>query len=309
MQVAIIDLGTNTFNLLIAELTTTESYRVIFNTKLPVRLGKGGINNNTLMPDALERGINTLAEYKKIIDEYKIDKVFAFATSAIREAINGTEFIKKAGDIGIDVTIISGDKEADLIYKGVQLAVDIGSHPALIMDIGGGSTEFIIADKYKIYWKQSFLLGVSRILEKFNPSDPVSENESMQIESYFREKLTPLLKAVKEFPVTELIGSSGSFDSFADIILHKFHEPDNLKGKTEYVFDLKEVEQIFKELLVSDREQRRNTKGLIEMRADLIVMAVLLTRFVLKEIKLTKMRLSTYALKEGVMHELMQNKF
>ncbi|MCC6689956.1 MAG: phosphatase, partial [Bacteroidia bacterium] len=162
MLVAVIDLGTNTFNLLIAELLAAGKYRILYNTKLPVKLGKGGINKNQLLPDAMERGINALNDYKNIIAQYNVAKTYAFATSAMREATNSNEFIKRIHELGISVDVISGDREAELIYKGVRLAIDIGEQHVVVMDIGGGSTEFIIANNKQILWKKSFLLGVSR---------------------------------------------------------------------------------------------------------------------------------------------------
>ncbi|MBI2270957.1 MAG: phosphatase [Bacteroidetes bacterium] len=306
MLVAIIDLGTNTFNLLIAQLLPSKAYQIKYSTKLPVKLGKGGINKNQLMPEAIERGIAALEEYKAIIKQYKVDRVYAFGTSAIREATNSETFLKRAADIGIGIKVISGAEEAEYIYKGVQLGLDIGNKPALIIDIGGGSTEFIIADNKRILWKHSFLLGVSRLLEMFNPSDPILPSEINAIENYLRDELKPLYSAVKQFPVNELIGSSGSFDSFAEIIAHRFHTPDVLNNKTEYSFDMNEVSTIFNELIVSNNEQRLNTKGLVLMRVNMIVLAALLVRFVVKEFKLTHMRLSTFSLKEGVMGELMK---
>lgn len=306
MLVAIIDLGTNTFNLLIAQLLPPKTYHIKYSTKLPVKLGKGGINKNQLMPEAIERGIAALEEYKTIIEQYKVDKVYAFGTSAIREATNSQVFLKRAADIGIKIKVISGVEEAEYIYKGVQLGLDIGSKPVLIIDIGGGSTEFIIADNKKIFWKHSFLLGVSRLLEMFNPSDPVLPAEINKIENYLKDELKPLYSAVKQFPVNELIGSSGSFDSFAEIIAHRFHTPDVLNNKTEYNFDMEEVGVIFNELIASSNEQRLNMKGLVQMRVNMIVLAALLVRFVLRELNLTEMRLSTFSLKEGVMSELMK---
>lgn len=306
MRVAVIDLGTNTFNLLIAEILPNKTYRVVFNTKIAVSMGSGGMVKKLLSQEAMKRGIEALVQYQQKIEEYEIKNVYAFATSAIREATNGTDFVKQARSVGIEVNVISGDKEAELIYKGVQLALEIGERPALIMDIGGGSTEFIIATSDKILWKQSFLLGVSRLREIFNPSDPVSARQIEEVEDYLAKELAPLLKAVHQFPVNELIGSAGSFDSFAEIVTHRFYSPDILQNNTEYVFNLKEANLIFEELIKSTKEQRLQIRGLIEMRVDMIVMAVLLTRFVLKTLGLQQMRLSTLALKEGVMNDLMK---
>ncbi len=306
MVVAVIDLGTNTFNLLIAELLLSKKFKVLHNNKFPVKLGKGGITNNVLLPDAMQRGVVALEYCLETIQQYKAEKTVAFATSAIREAVNAGEFLQMTHKLGLNVTVVSGDEEAELIFKGVRLALEIGNVPALIMDIGGGSTEFIIADSTKIYWKQSFLLGVTRLLEKFGPSDPMTDTDLEKLNACLRVELKPLFDAVRLFPVAELIGSSGSFDSFADILMQRFHHPEESKTGTEYLFNLKETELVFRDLLQSDRAQRLHIRGLIEMRVDLIVMAVVLTRFVINELGLSKMRLSTYALKEGVLSQLVK---
>ncbi len=203
--------------------------------------------------------------------------------------------------------IISGEREAELIYKGVKHALKIGEQPELIMDIGGGSTEFIIANDKKLFWKYSFLLGVSRLMEKFQPSDPITKEEIQIIENYLNTELNPLWEALKQNPVETLIGSSGSFDSFAEIIGHKYHEPFVLNNKTEHTFNMNETFIVFEELIKSHREQRLQTKGLIEMRVDMIVLSAILVKFVLQKSGIKNMRLSTYSLKEGVMWELMHN--
>src|SRR4051812_26505417 len=179
MKIAIIDLGTNTFNLLVVEVSE-RGFKEIYGTKLSVKLGEGGINKNYITAKAFERGIDALKKYKKTIRRYKAERVVALATSAIREASNGDKFINRVKvETGISIKKISGNEEAGLIYLGVRKAVKMSDKKSLIMDIGGGSTEFIIADERKIYWKKSFLLGAARLLEKFNPSDPIT---NLQVE-------------------------------------------------------------------------------------------------------------------------------
>jgi len=305
MRIAIIDLGTNTFNILIVEIGEGKTYHTIFQTKLPVKLGEGGINDRMIRPVPFQRGINALKQHQRTIEEYGVEQVFPFATSAIREAANGKEFIAKIKlETGFDVNVISGDKEAELIYLGVRDAVKMTEELSLIIDIGGGSTEFIIADEKKIYWKQSFLLGAARLLEKFNPSDPITDKQIKEIQEYLGEELQPLFAAVKNYPITELIGSSGSFDSLAEMIAHQFYTPAILEGKTEYLFDMNDCEAIYNLVLKSTKEERLHMKGLVEMRVDMIVISSVLVHYILTTLDITKMRLSTYSLKEGVLHEI-----
>ncbi len=149
------------------------------------------------------------------------------------------------------------------------------------------------------------MLGASRLLEKFNPSDPIKENETEALKQYLREQLKPLAEALKKYPVTELIGSSGSFESLADMIAHRFYDIKILDDKTEYDFNLDDCNIIYEELLKSKKQERLKMKGLIEMRVDMIVVSSIIVHFVITEFEISKMRLSTYALKEGVISELL----
>ena len=306
-RVAIIDLGTNTFNLLIVQFNPDKSYDIIRQTKISVKLGEGGITKGFIAPEAFQRGIDALKMHRLTIQLHNAEKVFVFSSSAIREASNGEEFIIKAKEATkIDVEMISGDREAELIYFGVRDAVQMDENTSLIIDIGGGSTEFIIGNKDQIYWKQSFLLGAARLLEKFKPSDPIKEEEFKAITSYLGMELKPLYEAIKKFPVTELIGSSGLFDSLAEMIAYRFYTPEVLKDKTEYTFSLPDCATIYKTLMASTKKERMDIKGLISMRVDMIVVSSILVHFILTEFDIHKMRLSTYSLKEGVLHELIQ---
>lgn len=307
MRIAVIDLGTNTFNILIVDIATDKTYRILFQAKLPVKLGEGGINENVIQPMPFQRGIEALKQHQKTIEKFNVHKVYPFATSAIRDAVNGREFVEKVKlETGFEVCIIDGNKEAELIYYGVREAVKMDDHKSLIMDIGGGSTEFIIGDKNKIYWKKSFRLGAARLLEKFKPSDPITDNETEQINQYLEKELAPLFEAVRQYPVQELIGASGSFDSLAEMIAYKFYSPEILDNKTEYSFNLDDCETIYNIILKSSKEERMKMKGLVEMRVDMIVVSSIFVYLILTKYGIGRMRLSTYSLKEGVLHELLE---
>ena len=307
MRIAIIDLGTNTFNLLIVDVRTKDDFKSLFTTKTAVKLGEGGIIKKIIAPPAFARGIATLKSYKGIIDKLKAEKTIAFATSAIRSSSNGAKFVAAAKkEANIEINVISGDREAVLIFEGVKLGLDIGEKHSLILDIGGGSNEFVIADREGIVWKKSFDMGVARLLEQFKPSDPITVKEIESLENYFKEVLAPLFDAIKQYPVKELIGSSGSFDTFADMIAHQFKRVDQLKGKTEFTFDMNEFAIIHDQLVRSTKEERQKTQGIIDLRVDMIVIGTLITNFIIRELNITHMRLSTYALKQGILADVMK---
>ncbi len=301
MIFAVIDLGTNTFNLLIAERLPNYTFKKLFNTKIAVKLGEGTINSGFIADVPFQRGINALKQYQQYLLDYNVEHTYAFATSAIRSASNGKEFVERAKIVaGVSITVIDGNEEADLIYYGNRMAINMTDSVSLIMDIGGGSTEFILANKDTIFWKQSYLLGAARLLEKFQLSDPVTNQEINLFNSYLKQELQSLIDAVKQYQLTELIGSSGAFDSVVDVIAGKFNTSGLNDVQTEYKIDLHQYFEISNMIKQSTLKERYHITGLIDMRVDMIVISVLLIDFVLNELKLNQMRVSTFSLKEGV---------
>jgi exopolyphosphatase/guanosine-5'-triphosphate,3'-diphosphate pyrophosphatase len=301
MVFAVIDLGTNTFNMLIAERLSDRTFRKIFNTKIAVKLGEGTINAGYIGDVPFQRGINALKQFQQYLLDHHVEYTYAFATSAIRSATNGEEFVIQAKKVaGISVSVIDGDEEADLIYYGNRMAVKMTDSISLIMDIGGGSTEFILADQNTIYWKQSFFLGAARLMERSKLSDPVTPDEVIKFNDYLKQQLTPLFEAVKQFPPIELIGSSGAFDSIVDVIAGELDTEELHDAKTEYDINYHHYVFISYLLKQSTLKERYHIKGLIDMRVDMIVISVLLIDFILNELHLTKIRMSAFSLKEGV---------
>ncbi|MES1225606.1 MAG: phosphatase, partial [Bacteroidota bacterium] len=297
-----------TLNLAVAKIESSHKFSILFNDKISVKLGEGGINTNRILPVPFQRGLDAVKKHLETCSNLHVEKTYAFATSAIRSSANGADFVEEIKEqFGLDIQVIDGEREAELIYEGVRLGVSMHAENSLIMDIGGGSTEFIIATSEQVHWKQSFNLGAARLLEKFNPSDPIKNEEIAAIENYFDIELLPLEQALKKFKVAELIGSSGSFDTFAEIITHKYYSPIDLNLHSSYDFVMKDFYSIHGQLLNSTKEQRLTTPGIIEMRVDMIVISAVFTNYILKKFKLEKMRLSTYALKEGVIAQLMKS--
>jgi exopolyphosphatase/guanosine-5'-triphosphate,3'-diphosphate pyrophosphatase len=309
MRLAVIDCGTNTFHLLIVDTKPDGRFKILVRENIPVKLGESGITKKIISEIPFQRGIDTLKKFEEIISKKDVEKVFAYATAALRNAGNGNEFLQKAKlQTGIDIKLINGDKEAELIYYGVKQAVKLNFDKVLIMDIGGGSVEFIIANNKEIFWKQSFEIGAAVLLEKFKPSDPITQLQIEEIYSYLNKELQPLfhqLHSEKEKPEV-LIGSSGSFETFADLIAHHFLSPAVTDHKTEYDIHWDEYKIIHQELMHSTAKDRMNTNGMLEMRVDMIVIASILVTFVLEKTGITKIKLSTFALKEGMLFEIMK---
>mgnify|MGYP001181043934 CR=1 FL=1 len=299
-KIAVIDLGTNTFHLLIIE-TTPEGYTILFKKKTSVKLGQGGITKGIISPEAYDRAFAALTEFRAKIDELDVPEVYATGTSAVRNARNGEEFISEIQKrFNISVQVISGEREAELIYHGVKNALDLGSGKSLIMDIGGGSVEFIICNAEEMFWKGSFEIGAQRMLDLFSPSDPIHPDQIQQVLDYLEEKLPDLTAAIERFQPDLLVGSSGTFDTLADIdTLRKGHSL-NEKQK-EYDLSIDSFNAMYQEVLKKNRAERMVIPGMIELRVDMIVVACILIHYIVEHYQLSRIRVSAYALKEGVL--------
>ena len=298
MKKAIIDLGTNTFHLMIFE-----GAEILFKSSIAAKIGMGGINKGYITEDGINRGIDVLKIFKKKLDEHQVSlaNTFAFGTSAIRNANNQTEFLDKVKiNTGIDISVIDGDKEAELIYMGVSKAVKI-EKTSLIVDIGGGSVEFILCNPEKILWMRSFEIGGQRLIERFMKKDPISSSEINRLEEYLRMELLPLTNAIHQYQPDVLIGSSGSFDTLNDMLFwNKTNDiaPSDLTG---FDYPIEEFWNAFESLVFASREERMALGGMIPLRVDMIVVAACLIKYLIISYGIKEIKISKYALKEGAM--------
>ncbi len=300
MKVAIIDMGTNTFHLMIVKVVGS-GFEVIKKVRESVKIGAGGINKGLIIKEAEERGLKALEKFKEIITEHEVDRTFATATSAIRNASNGAEIAKRfESQTGIAIEIISGLEEAESIYLGVKQALDLGRECSLIMDIGGGSIEFILANQDEIFWMQSFEIGGQRMLEKFNQFDPISLSEIRDELQYLDGNLEALYEQVAIHQPKTLVGSSGTFDTLSDIYQNRVGLTKDEKA-TEYPLSVDGFREIHNELIMKNRAERMEIPGMIEMRVEMIVVASVLVDHMIKRCEIEKMRVSAYALKEGTL--------
>lgn len=302
-RITIIDCGTNTFHLLIVKLHGTDPI-VLHQEKRVVKIGEGGINNKKITGEAAQRAIGALQHFKIKIDEFHVHEVYAFATSAFRNASNGLQLKRQIlKETNIDLSIIDGGKEAELIYRGVFSAIDVGTEPVLTIDIGGGSVEIIIATGTDILWKESFEIGAQRLMDLFHKNDPILETEVGALEDYLGDMLNTLFNASERFKPTTLIGSSGTFDTLSAIYCQ-------LTGlviteeQTETPLTISAYRSIHEQLLTKDRAGRLAMPGMIEMRVDMIVVASCLVDLLLKRIPFQHIRVSKYALKEGALAQI-----
>jgi exopolyphosphatase / guanosine-5'-triphosphate,3'-diphosphate pyrophosphatase len=303
--VAVIDLGTNTFHFLIVEGNAADFNEVV-HIQEPVKLGEGGINKGFIQPAAFERGIKAMQQFHELILKHNVQQVRAIATSALRSANNGQDFINDVkAQTGIIIEIIDGNTEAEYIYKGIKAAGCLSKQNSLIVDIGGGSVEFIICNIEKVFWKQSFEIGVARLMDRFHRADPIPPESITALNFYLEDSLKDLFAAASNYTMENIIGSSGVFETYAGLIeLDKGNQFD-LKKTKHYTFDDNELLAVIEKLILSSHQERLSTAGIIPIRVDMIITASLLTRFVMEKLEITKVVMSTSSLKEGVLVEMM----
>jgi exopolyphosphatase / guanosine-5'-triphosphate,3'-diphosphate pyrophosphatase len=315
MKQAVIDLGTNTFHLMIVEKNPDGTYLTLFRESRPAKIGRsaavgagrsgGGIQERIITDEAIARALGVLTYFRQVLDEHGLDPagVAVFGTSAIRVAQNQQAFIEQVRAVtGLQVRVITGDEEAELIYRGVRASGALTTDTALIMDIGGGSVEFIIGTAERLLWKQSFEIGGQRLMERFmGETDTLSPAAISRMHSYFQEQLLPLTNAIHQYHPQVLVGSSGSFDTLVD--MHYQHERGVWPPSEQAAFELPMAEfyRAYELLLTRNQAERMAIPGMIELRVDMIVVAVVLIDYVLRTYGIGQVRVSTYALKEGVL--------
>lgn len=302
-RIAILDLGTNTFHLLIAA-KENDVWKMIHRDRQAVKLGQGGINQSRILPDASNRAVKALLYFKSIILEKQVNRVFAFGTSAIRTADNREDFIQLVKDsTGFDIRVLSGTEEATFIYYGVRKALQLKDEKALIVDIGGGSVEFIISGNGNMLWHTSLEIGAQRLLEKFQHHDPILAEEIDQLNAYLSRKLEPVMNALQQFKPEILAGSSGTFDTLSEIycLKHNIQVPPE---SPETPLTLKGFDEICQELIRKSRSERLAIPGMIEMRVDMIVVACCLVKFLTDRYTFSATRVSGYSMKEGILEKL-----
>ncbi len=299
-KLGVIDLGTNTFHLLLVEPKPDGTFTELYRKQYFVKLAAEGIEK--IGPTPFARGLEVMQIFKETLAAQQVSRVWAFGTAALRTASNGRAFIQQVQALtGIEVQLISGEREAALIHKGVMLAVPFGDDPMLIMDIGGGSVEFIIADQRQVYWSHSFPIGVAILFKRFHQSDPIAPDEIAAVQTFLNQHLAPLRQALLQFPVRHLVGASGTFDVLENILVdHKTH-PHHA------ILDVAKFPDFYQTIRHSTLQERLNMQGMPAIRADMIVVALILIDFVLKlsPTPIEQIIISSFAMKEGMLYEMM----
>jgi len=302
LRVAAIDLGTNSFHMVIVEESEDKGIVEIDRVKDMICIGRGSISSKKLDLAAMEAGLAALKNFMVLATqrEVPVGNIIAFATSAIREADNRQEFIDMVRqETGLKVKIISGKEEAQFIYYGVRNAVTLRDKPDLLFDIGGGSVEFIIADKSTAYLLESRKIGVARMMERFLTTDPVSKHELKLLDQFFASEIFDSAEKARELGVTRAVASSGTAENIARMIRSGKND-DGGDALNQAGFTRQEFESFYKSVISMDRAARRKLTGLDEKRVDLIVPGLILINVIFREFNLKEVVISDSALREGM---------
>ena len=319
VRVAAIDIGTNSIHMVLAAVDQQlRSFSVLTTEKASVRLGERDPETGDLTSQAMERAMMALSHYRELADGHGTDAVVAVATSAVREAGNGQEFLALVEqELGLQVDLVAGREEARLIYLGVLSAMDFGGQPHLILDIGGGSTELILADSHDARSLNSLRVGAVRLAQDFCFHSASTVERVQFLKTFLQGMLEPTVVkvqqrlAVGESPV--LVCTSGTAMAIGRLLaLRLGTTSQNLNGLR---FSFSHVQELMRELVTLDMEQRRQLPGLNERRADIIVSGGLILETAMELLNAQEMVLCKRALREGLIvnwmlrHNLIVNRF
>ena len=287
---AVLDLGSNTFHLLIATVRHGRIVAKHYQRRIYVKLAAAGADR--ISPAAWARGLGALEEFRSVLARYDHPRLRVFGTAMFRSASNGPAFQRALTERGFPVEIISGEREADLIRRGVISSLPPASGRVLIMDIGGGSTEFIIAEGQRTHYARSFPVGLAALHRRFHTADPFPLGQRTALHDFLVTTLAPLLAALRHHPTDHLVGAAGAFE----VLL-----PAGEETVPAVAVDSDYPERLVTDLLPLTTAERGTHRLVPAERADYIIVALLLMAFVRELSGTQRLTVSRYALKEGAL--------
>jgi exopolyphosphatase/guanosine-5'-triphosphate,3'-diphosphate pyrophosphatase len=299
--VAFVDMGTNSVRLLIVRVRPNHSYTVLNSQKEMIRLGDHEFGERRLQKPAMDRAVLVCRRFVQMAKVHGAQEIIAVATSATREARNKGEFLRRLKvEAGLDVHPISGREEARLVYLGVASGMHIGKRRALIIDIGGGSTELILADQQQVFYLDSLRLGAIRLTNLFLEDDvgAVDDEEYAQIRRYVERAAVVPLKRLARRRIEVVVGSSGTIENLAEIAARKFQGRRLARGDMMTRGQLRKVVEM---LCALPLERRRKVKGMNPARADIIIGGAAILETVMEELDVDEISASDRGLKDGLL--------
>ncbi len=298
-RLAVLDLGTNTFHLLIAEFEApTLSLKKLYAERRFVFMGRHG--TSSIPAPAFKTGIETIGHFFRVLEKYDVKQVRVVGTESLRRASNSLQFVREVKNLyGLNIEIIDGLKEAEFIYKGVLFGGLALSEDHMIMDIGGGSNEFIIGDVHRILWSHSLRSGISTLRQQIARRDPPSSSDLAAYYA-FLDKTSAAFQEVFTlgYNPSTIVGTAGPFEVIKSLIKGQGIDSDHI-----LVHDFHDLFDIVMDMPHADR---LTLKGMLPERADLIVETLVIVKYVIEKIKAEKIVLSEYSIKEGILSDMIK---
>ncbi|NEQ40684.1 MAG: Ppx/GppA family phosphatase [Okeania sp. SIO3I5] len=308
---AAIDMGTNSLHLVVVKIDPRlPTFTIIDRDKETVRLGDCETKGN-LKPEVMDRAIATLERFQKIAKSANAEQIITVATSAVREAPNGKEFLNRIADeLDLYVNLISGQEEARRIYLGVLSAMEFNNQPHIIIDIGGGSTELILGDGDTSRTLSSTKVGAVRLTKEFVTTDPISKSEFAYLQAYTRGLLErpteELLANLKKGEKPRLVGTAGTIEALATI--HAYEKLGNVPTPLGgYEFSFAELEELVNKLKKLSIYERLELPGMSEKRAEIILAGALVLKEAMSLLEMKSVTICESSLREGVIVDWMLN--
>ena len=300
LRLAAIDVGSNSIHALVAQIDAGGGLSVLWREKEMVGLGRTSFPSHRLSRVAMERALLTLRRYVAETQRWQCEDVVAIATSAVREAANGGEFIERVRrELGLHLRVVSARDEARLIYLGVRHGMELRGGPHLIVDVGGGSVEFVVADAEQALLLESRKLGAARMTSKFIRSDPATPREVEALLALYDRELTPLAEQIRRLAPTRAVGTSGTVQNLIEMAAGL--EPSRGRNGGEPVLTRAGLDTVLGELLESTSGGRAKIRGLDDKRKDQILAGALLMDELFRRLGIEEMGLCRSALREGIL--------
>lgn len=308
-RIAAIDMGTNSFHLIIVEVNSDGSLKLLHRQREIIRLGSHKGEDLSVISDGeIEKAIDILSNFRTMSDHYQ-SELYAVATSAVREAQNRNEFLVRIFDsVGINVSVVNGRTEAELIYLGIQHSLPVSEKKVLCIDIGGGSTEIILADKGKIVFAESIKIGAVRLSKMFFPDYILKSRAVKDCKFYIKQALDKNINLDFAQTFDFVVGTSGTINSVASLVNSRLNGK-KYKINNGFKFSYLDFRSVLSDVLEAKTPADRiSIPGMELKRADIIPAGLLILRRIMKSFDIKEITISEYALREGIIFNILRNR-
>jgi exopolyphosphatase/guanosine-5'-triphosphate,3'-diphosphate pyrophosphatase len=308
MKIAAIDIGTTSVHIVVVQVRPDFSFEVLDREKEMVRLGAGGLEGRPLTETAMRTALQTLGKFNRLAQSHSVDEVRSVATSAVREAPNGGEFLAEVErQTGIRTRVITGIEEARLVHQAALYGVEVGEGTAVVVDIGGGSTEITLGTRRKVELARSFKLGTIRLTERFVKSDPLSPKDERRLVKHIRSQVGPFLDELAGAGFDRVIGTSGTIMNVGTVALAANDgRTADAEGMHHRTLPAQWISRARKQIVALDLDRRLSLPGLDPRRADLIVAGAILLDTIVRRLGAAEVTLCDYALREGLVLDFVE---